>query len=285
MWPRDAAGMGGAAGHGAGRRDRLLAGASAERDAARSSDGDARKASRRGTAPASTASAPSSGERYDQYDLTAAHRTLAARHAGSMVTNLANGRSVEVYVNDRGPYVDGRVIDLSYGAARAIGMVGPGTAPVRIEVLDAPVQMASRRTTPLPALERPQRAAPPPAGRRPPNATAPPPAARGAGARTFTVDVATLSDAGRAEHLRSRIALKFSRRLRERARRRTGSLLSRPRRALRIVVRARAGAELVNRFGYPAVIADETPMRRLRAPRGARRAGVRARAARPPRAS
>ena len=52
-----------------------------------------------------------------------------------MVTNMNNGRSVRVYINDRGPYVDGRVIDLSYGAARAIGMVDSGTVPVRIVVL------------------------------------------------------------------------------------------------------------------------------------------------------
>jgi rare lipoprotein A len=52
-----------------------------------------------------------------------------------VVTNRLNGRSVRVYVNDRGPYVDGRLIDLSYGAAHAIGMVGSGTVPVRIVVL------------------------------------------------------------------------------------------------------------------------------------------------------
>jgi rare lipoprotein A len=76
----------------------------------------------------------SSGEPYDQYDLTAAHRTLPLG-TWVLVTNERNGRSVRVYVNDRGPYVDGRVIDLSYGAATAIGMVGPGTVPVRIVVL------------------------------------------------------------------------------------------------------------------------------------------------------
>jgi rare lipoprotein A len=76
----------------------------------------------------------SSRERYDQYDLTAAHRTLPLG-TWAMVTNTTNGRSVRVYINDRGPYVDGRVIDLSYGAACAIGMVGRGTTPVRIVVL------------------------------------------------------------------------------------------------------------------------------------------------------
>jgi rare lipoprotein A len=52
-----------------------------------------------------------------------------------MVTNLNNGKSVTVRVNDRGPFVKNRVIDLSYAAARAIDLIGPGTAPVRIEVL------------------------------------------------------------------------------------------------------------------------------------------------------
>jgi len=76
----------------------------------------------------------SSGERYDQYDFTAAHRTLPLG-TWVKVTNTANGRTINVYVNDRGPYVDGRVIDLSYGAARAIGMLEPGTIPVRIVIL------------------------------------------------------------------------------------------------------------------------------------------------------
>src|ERR1700757_3034244 len=60
------------------------------------------------------------GEIYDQYELTAAHPSLPL---GSrvMVTNLTNGRSVEVRINDRGPFVDGRAIDLSYAAARTIG--------------------------------------------------------------------------------------------------------------------------------------------------------------------
>src|SRR5262245_46591175 len=69
------------------------------------------------------------GEIYDQNELTAAHRTLPLG-SRAMVTNLTNGRSVEVRINDRGPFVDGRVIDLSYAAARTLGMVGPGTAHV-----------------------------------------------------------------------------------------------------------------------------------------------------------
>jgi len=81
--------------------------------------------------------ATSSGEAYDQNDLTAAHPTLPLG-TQARVTNLANGRSVDVRINDRGPFAKGRVIDLSLGAARELGMVGPGTAPVRIEVTGRP---------------------------------------------------------------------------------------------------------------------------------------------------
>lgn len=76
----------------------------------------------------------SSGEIYDQNDLTAAHPTLPLGTQVA-VTNLQNGKAVEVRINDRGPFVKGRSIDLSYAAARSLGMIGPGTAPVRIEVL------------------------------------------------------------------------------------------------------------------------------------------------------
>jgi rare lipoprotein A len=79
--------------------------------------------------------ATSSGEIYDQYALTAAHPSLPLG-TRARVTNLENGRSIEVRVNDRGPFAKGRAIDLSHGAARAIGMLGPGTAPVRIEVVE-----------------------------------------------------------------------------------------------------------------------------------------------------
>jgi len=76
----------------------------------------------------------SSGEIFDTNDMTAAHRTLPfGTHV--MVTNLDNDRSVVVRINDRGPFVRGRVIDLSYAAARVLGMIGPGTARVRLEVL------------------------------------------------------------------------------------------------------------------------------------------------------
>ncbi|HTO58412.1 MAG TPA: septal ring lytic transglycosylase RlpA family protein [Pseudomonadales bacterium] len=78
----------------------------------------------------------SSGEIYDQNDLTAAHQTLPLGTRVA-VTNLRNGRSVEVRINDRGPFVDDRIIDLSHAAARSLGIIGPGTALVRVEVLGA----------------------------------------------------------------------------------------------------------------------------------------------------
>jgi len=67
-------------------------------------------------------------------DMTAAHRTLPFG-TYVMVTNLGNDRSVVVRINDRGPFVRDRIIDLSYAAARVLGIVGPGTARVRLETL------------------------------------------------------------------------------------------------------------------------------------------------------
>ncbi len=76
----------------------------------------------------------SNNEIYDMYDMTAAHQTLPFG-TYVMVTNLDNGRAVIVRINDRGPFVGERIIDLSYAAARLLDMVGPGTIPARLEVL------------------------------------------------------------------------------------------------------------------------------------------------------
>lgn len=76
-----------------------------------------------------------SGVIYDQNGMTAAHQTLPLGTRVT-VTNLDNGKSIEVTINDRGPFAKGRVIDLSYAAARALEMIKPGTSPVRIEVID-----------------------------------------------------------------------------------------------------------------------------------------------------
>ena len=80
----------------------------------------------------------SNGEIYDMYAMTAAHKTLPL---GTYVRvhNLENGRKIEVRINDRGPFVRGRIIDLSYTGAKKIGIVGPGTARVEVVALGTPV--------------------------------------------------------------------------------------------------------------------------------------------------
>jgi rare lipoprotein A len=79
----------------------------------------------------------SDGEIYDMFQYTAAHRTLPFG-AIVRVTNLSNGKQTLVRVNDRGPFVANRVIDLSYAAAVALGMIGTGTASVRIDRVGGP---------------------------------------------------------------------------------------------------------------------------------------------------
>jgi len=75
-----------------------------------------------------------SGERYDMDEMTAAHRTLPFG-TRVRVTNLENGRHVVVRINDRGPFRRGRVVDVSYAAARKLGLVRSGLARVRLEVV------------------------------------------------------------------------------------------------------------------------------------------------------
>jgi rare lipoprotein A len=76
-----------------------------------------------------------SGEKFNTLELTAAHPTLPFG-TKLRVTNAATGRSVTVRVNDRGPYVPGRVVDVSYSAADALGMVGKGVAKVKLDVVE-----------------------------------------------------------------------------------------------------------------------------------------------------
>ncbi len=76
----------------------------------------------------------SSGEFYNMYDFTAAHKTLPMNTIVK-VTNLKNGRTAIVRINDRGPFVEDRIIDLSYAAAKQLDMIKMGTAPVELEVL------------------------------------------------------------------------------------------------------------------------------------------------------
>ena len=99
----------------------------------------------------------SSGEVYDMYAMTAAHTTLPIP-SYARVTHLANGKSVVVRVNDRGPFVDGRVIDLSYTAAHRLGVLGGGSALVEVESIltddSVPAAVASTPAQPAPAAVR-----------------------------------------------------------------------------------------------------------------------------------
>ena len=74
------------------------------------------------------------GEKFDTHELTAAHRTLPFG-TRLRVTNVATGRSVTVRVNDRGPFIPGREVDVSYSAAESLGMVGDGIAKVKLDVV------------------------------------------------------------------------------------------------------------------------------------------------------
>jgi rare lipoprotein A len=88
------------------------------------------------------------GSVYDMEQITAAHKTLPL---GSWVrvTNLKNGKVVDVRITDRGPFIDGRVIDLSRAAARAIDVLDPGTAPVRVEVLEGSLSLTAPFAAPF----------------------------------------------------------------------------------------------------------------------------------------
>ncbi len=100
----------------------------------------------------------SSGEPYDMYAMTAAHKTLPIP-CYARVTNLTNGRSVVVRINDRGPFVDNRIIDLSYTAAYKLDMTRNGTAFVEVEVIEPgtlPEVAKSLTPPPPPALTPPQ---------------------------------------------------------------------------------------------------------------------------------
>ena len=94
----------------------------------------------------------SSGETYDMYAMTAAHKTLPLP-TYARVTNLRNGRSVVVRINDRGPFHDNRLIDLSYAAAMKLDIVRTGTGLVEVEAID-PAAPATRQTR-APAITAP----------------------------------------------------------------------------------------------------------------------------------
>jgi peptidoglycan lytic transglycosylase len=108
------------------------------------------------------------GEIFDMNTMVAAHRTLPF---GSFVrvTNLNNGKQTDVRIIDRGPFVEGRVLDLAHAAAVALGMIGTGTAPVRIELVSAPGPLTGE----------------------------------------FTVQIGAFADRGNAERLRDRLLFRY----------------------------------------------------------------------------
>ena len=162
--------------------------------------------------------ATSSGETYNMHAMTAAHKTLPIP-TWVEVTNLENGKRVVVKVNDRGPFVDNRLIDLSYAAALDLDMVRDGTARVEVRALGAaagrPVPLVSSATAAVPggaaAPPAPQRAAPP----APPaaqaeialisSADAAEPAATTAGGQALYAQVGAFSDRANAARLVERL--------------------------------------------------------------------------------
>ena len=181
------------------------------------------------------------GEIYDQYELTAAHPSLPLG-TRVMVTNLENGRAVQVRVNDRGPFVDGRAIDLSYAAARTIGMVGPGTVRVRIEVL-GPTTLAAAAPVAAPAALPTARPIP-----RPP---------RDVPTDSYTVEVAALSDPDKAEHLRHVLAYRFPDAFVTPLAGTSGHYYRVRIGPYPLRTAALERAQRVVRLGYPAIIVDE----------------------------
>lgn len=176
-----------------------------------------------------------SGEVYDQDALTAAHPSLPFG-TRVRVTNLDNGRAVEVRINDRGPFVGGRAIDLSRAGARVIGLIGPGIGRVRIETV--PVAVVAR-AAPAETLAMPAPVVDP--------------------ARAYVVEVARLGDATRAERLRAVLAGRFPD-----AEVAAAFVPGDGRYRVHLGPfrgedEARAHAERVTRLGYPAALVEERP--------------------------
>ncbi len=143
----------------------------------------------------------SNGEVYDMGKLTAAHLSLPF-NTWVRVTNLDNKESVEVRINDRGPFIKGRIIDLSRAGAQRIGMIGPGIARVRVQVVATPsmaykgrkptevVARAERPARETPDLLEPPESIAPPAHIEPPADTSP--------ERGQTTEPAVVSESGDA---------------------------------------------------------------------------------------
>jgi rare lipoprotein A len=156
-----------------------------------------------------------SGEAYDMYAMTAAHPTLPIP-SYARVTRVATGRSVIVRINDRGPFHQGRMIDLSYAAALKLGFAHLGSAEVELESIEpgqavTPIEQAALTTPPAAATT------PPAAAETPPAATTTPPAATTTEqalaapeqAKAVYLQVGAFSSRDNAESLRSRLEDEF----------------------------------------------------------------------------
>jgi rare lipoprotein A len=144
-----------------------------------------------------------SGEVYDMYALTAAHPTLPIP-SYARVTNVANGRTVVVRVNDRGPFLNNRVIDLSYAAAWKLGYLEQGSALVEVETL-----LPDRTLVATAPSQGPERGAvlPRAAEASPPEATRVPVEAEAGG---IYLQLGAFADRDNAENFRARLALEFA---------------------------------------------------------------------------
>jgi len=150
----------------------------------------------RGTAswygPGFHAASTSLGEPYDMYAMTAAHKTLPIP-AYAEVTNLRNGRKVVVRINDRGPFVGDRIIDLSYTAAAKLDMLMQGTAPVEVRVITARGGGAGSAAPP-PGVPAPVAPDPIPAAAPPPVTVVNAPAAKSPGTPAMFIQAGVFSD-------------------------------------------------------------------------------------------
>ena len=163
-----------------------------------------------------------SGEPYDMYAMTAAHPTLPIP-SYARVTRVATGRSVIVRINDRGPFHQGRMIDLSYAAALKLGFAYLGSAEVELESIEpgqavTPIEQAATATPPAAATTPPAAATTPPAvATTPPAETTTPPAATTTEqapaapeqAKAVYLQVGAFSSRDNAENLRSRLEGEF----------------------------------------------------------------------------
>jgi rare lipoprotein A len=155
----------------------------------------------------------SNGEVYDMYSMSAAHKKLPIPTYVE-VTNLENGRKVVVRVNDRGPFHDNRIIDLSYAAASRIGMLGNGTALVEIRAIDpaapkTPPQLAQAPGATAQSARVVQIAAATAATAAPPAAPA-----GAAPAPRIYLQAGAFSDSGNAERMRMRLEQGLARHVR-----------------------------------------------------------------------